>query len=159
MQQTIENRNKLNTAKILLGVVFLMCGCFIYLLFRSKTLYIYLWCKTIGLSQFIDTLRYMVNDWSLNDFIKYCLPDGLYCAAYILIIDASWHDANRLIKYIILSVVPFITITSEVMQYFGFVQGTFDFKDLLCYTIPPLVYTVILFINLFKYNFLKAKRL
>ena len=60
---------------------------------------------------------------------------------------------------IILSVVPFITITSEVVQYFGFVQGTFDFKDLLCYTIPPLVYIVILVINFFKYNLFKAKQL
>ena len=119
-----------NTAKVLLGVIFLACGCFIYLLFRSKTLYVYIWSKSLGFSKFIDPLRCIVHDWPMNDFIKFSLPDGLYCAAYILIIDAIWYDDKRIIKYFILSLVPIITVLSEFLQYFGIVQGTFDVLDL-----------------------------
>lgn len=151
-----QKRRKENTVKVILGVVFLMFGCSIYLLFRSKSLNIYLWCRSLGLSQFIDNIRYTLQDCQLNDFVRFSLPDGLYCAAYILFIDAIWHDNKGIIKYIILSIVPIITVFSEVLQYFGIVKGTFDLTDLLCYLIPPLVYIVIVFIYNFKFNILKT---
>ena len=77
--------------KVVLGISFLVCGCAIYLLFRSKTLSIYNWCSALGLSTPIDALRIWVRNWNIPDFVRYCLPDGLYCAAYILLIDAIWH--------------------------------------------------------------------
>ena len=130
------------TSEIVLGVFFLVCGCAIYLLFRSKTLNIYQWCSALGLSNMINSLRYSVQDWKISDFTKFSLPDGLYCAAYILIMDAIWHYDSRIVKYIVLSFVPLITISSEVFQYFGLVKGTFDIYDLVSYSIPPVIYLV-----------------
>lgn len=127
-------------SKVLLAILFLVCGCAIYLLFRSKSLNIYQWCSVLGLSNTIDTLRYSVQDWNVSEFVKFSLPDGLYCASYILMIDAIWHDEKGTIKNIIISLVPFVTISSEVLQYFGLVKGTFDIYDLICYAIPPLIY-------------------
>lgn len=156
------NYSKLNTPNIriasetILGVIFLLCGCFIYLLFRSKTLYIHQWGHTLGLSKVIDTLRKQVEGWNVSEFIKFSLPDGLYCAAYILIMDAIWHNDKRKIKYYIISFVPFITISSELLQYFGLVMGTFDLYDLMCYMIPLIIYFTCNY-NLLKFNKLKTQ--
>ena len=133
-----------STAKILLGILLLVIGCLVYLIFRSKTLYIYIWCKSLGASAPIDTLRIFFHDWSISDFIKYSLPDGLYCTAYLLIMDAIWHEDKSWLKYLFLAVVPVLTIDSEILQYFGYVRGTFDLLDLFCYLIPPLLYIICL---------------
>ena len=122
------------------AVLMLLCGSGIYLLFRSKSLYIYKWCATIGLSDTINSLRFAVSDWDVSEFIKFSIPDGLYCAAYILIIDAIWHKETEWMKYAIIFFVPFVTISSEVLQYFGIVRGTFDYRDLVCYAMPPMTY-------------------
>lgn len=146
-----------SAAKICLGVLFLILGGLIYLLFRSKTLYIYIWCESLGFADLIDSLRLFVHDWIVPDFIIFSLPDGLYCAAYLLIIEAIWHEEKGWIKNLTLSVVPLVTISSEILQFFGIVRGTFDIIDLLCYMVSFLAYTMILFTNNYKYNFLKTK--
>ena len=128
------------TSEIILGVVFLICGCAIYLLFRSKSLNIYQWCTALGFANVIDSLRYAVQDWNVSDFVKYSLPDGLYSAAYILMIDAIWHNENGIIKNIIISLVPLATIINEILQYCRLAKGTFDQCDLICYSIPLLIY-------------------
>lgn len=155
--QYSQRENLRITSEIILGVLFLACGCAIYLLFRSKSLNIYQWCSVFGLSSSIGTLRYSVQDWNVSEFVKYSLPDGLYCAAYILIIDAIWNNDKRIIKNIIISLVPFVTISNEVLQYFEFVKGTFDIYDLTCYVIPPLVYMSQQLSNNNMFNSLKQK--
>lgn len=160
MQDTIQKVEKWkNATKVFLAVSFLVCGCLIYLLFRSKSLNIYQWCSTIGLSDAIDRVRCLVQQWPIPSFVRYSLPDGLYCAAYILLIDAIWHEGQQDIKYSILTVVPVITISSEVLQYFGLVRGTFDLADLICYNVPPLMYIGVHILCKLKYNPLKFKSL
>ena len=128
------------------------------MLFRSRSLNIYQWCAALGLSDTIEALRSNVQDWKVSEFVKFSLPDGLYCAAYILIIDAIWHNDNGIVKYIIISLVPFVTISSEVFQYFGLVRGTFDAYDLICYSIPPMIYFIFIY-NSFMFSNLKIKKL
>lgn len=152
------SKNRLAKYEVIGGFLLLTIGCVIYLLFRSKSLNIYQWCMALGLSNIIDSLRYVVLDWNIAGWIRYSLPDGLYCAAYILIIDAIWHDDNRFIKFIIISVIPFVTINSELLQYFGLVKGTFDVYDLICYAIPPITYLIYIY-NSSKFNILKIQRL
>lgn len=127
-------------AQVFLGVLVLLFGCAIYLLFRSKTLYIYVWCKALGVGYFVDSLRLLVIDWEIPEFIKFSLPDGLYSAAYLLIIDAVWHGYYKWKKYLFIAVIPVVTIGSELLQYFSLVKGTFDVYDLICYLIPPIIY-------------------
>lgn len=140
--------------KVTLGIVFLTTGCGIYLLFRSPTLNIYQWCILLGINDTIDSLRYIVQDWDISEWIKYSLPDGIYVAAYILIMDAIWQDEHNSIKNFIITFVPLVTISSEILQYFGLVKGTFDVYDLICYSIPPMIYLIftyyLLMINKFK---------
>ena len=160
MAQSCQHRtNKWGTSEVALGVLFLACGSAIYLLFRSKALNIYQWCSALGLSSMIDSLRNSVQGWNISDFVKFSLPDGLYCAAYILIIDAIWHYDNGIVKNIVISLVPFVTISSEVLQYFGLVKGTFDVYDLTCYSLPPIIYTTYLFAKTNIFNVSKQTTL
>lgn len=153
MNQSYQrHRNKWVASEVILGVAFLACGCAIYLLFRSKSLNIYQWCSAIGLSSFIDTLRSSVQSWNVSDFLKYSLPDGLYCAAYILIIDSVWHNDKGIIKNIIISLVPLVAVCNEFLQYLGLSKGTFDIYDLTCYVLPLFVYKSIQFSNNNMFN-------
>ena len=144
--------------KISLAVLMLLCGSAIYLLFRSKTLNMYKWCASLGLSDEIDSLRYAVSDWNIPEFIKFSLPDGLYCAAYILIMDSIWQKECGWPKHAVVLSVPLFTIGSEILQYFGLAKGTFDVNDLLCYSFPPLIYILFNY-NSLKFNNLKIKTL
>ncbi len=136
--------NNGSTHMVIMGCILLICGCAIYLLFRSKSLNIYQWCSTMGLSSTIDSLRYRTQEWNVSEFVKYNLPDGLYSTAYILIMGAIWHNENRIIKSVIISLVPFVAITSELLQSYGIVHGTYDFTDLLCYSLPLVLYLIII---------------
>ncbi len=131
-----------NVYKMTFGLFFLFCGCSIYLLFRSETINIYNWCSKVGMSEGIDFLRSIVDGWAVPSFVKYNLPDGLYCAAYILMMDAIWGKQNGMFKYIMISIIPFAAITYEVLQYFRVMKGTFDVCDLICYAIPVIIYTL-----------------
>lgn len=112
----------------------------------------------LGLSDTIDSLRYAVQHWNITEWVRYSLPDGLYSAAYILIIDAIWKNDNRLIKFIIILLIPTVTISSELLQYFGLVKGTFDMYDLICYSVPPMIYFIYIY-NSFISNKLKTQGL
>ena len=148
----IKQRKTTAMYETIFAFMFLTCGCAIYLLFRSKALNIYHWCTTLGFSHTIDALRSNVQNWNVTEFVKFSLPDGLYCAAYILIIDAIWHNDRRVVKYMVISIVPIISIGSEILQYFGLVKGTFDKYDLICYITPTLIFIGIIIINHFKFN-------
>lgn len=139
---TQSSRKTLKTLQVILGSLFLLCGCVIYLLFRSTSLNIYQWCSAIGLSSTIDAMRVYTQTWYIPHIVRYCLPDGLYCTAYLLMMDAVWKEDKSLLKYAILSIVPIVTISSELLQYVGLVPGTFDIYDLLCYSMPPAIYII-----------------
>lgn len=155
---TNNDKTVIKYCKVIIGICFLIIGCTIYLLFRSKTLNIYLWCDMLGFATIIDRLRLVAQDWHISDFVKYSLPDGLYCAAYILMMDSIWQKESGLMKYAVIFFIPLFTISSEIFQYFGWIKGTFDIYDLLCYSIPPLIYILYNY-NSLKFNNLKIKTL
>ncbi len=139
------------------GVLLMICGCAIYLLFRSRSLNIYQWCCALNLTYIIDYFREIVQDWYVPDVIRYSLPDGMYCAAYILIVDAIWYKEQGMQKYVVIALVPIITIGSELLQSLNLIRGTFDVCDLICYAMPPLVYVCI--ITYHKFNNYKEQQI
>ena len=141
---SLNHTNKSVASEAILGVILLLCGCAVYLLFRSKSVNIYQWASAIGLADTIDSVRDKVQFWSVSDFIKYSLPDGLYCAAYMLIIDAIWYNSHDAIKKTVILFVPCVAICNEMLQYLRWAKGTFDGYDLVCYAFPLLLY---IFVN------------
>jgi hypothetical protein len=139
--------------QIFWGVMLLFCGCAIYLLFRSQTINLYQWSAAAGFSSIIEPLRQSVHGWQIPNIVRFSLPDGLYCASYILLMDAAW-KGGKASKRIAVSLIPLIAISHELLQGMGLVRGTFDLCDLACYAIPLIIYFAVttIFFNHFFNN-------
>ena len=127
--------------KLTIGLTLLICGCIIYISWRSEQINLYLWGEKIGLGEPIYLLRSNLGQTNPGTFVKNSLPDGLYCAAYILIMDCIWENENKL-RIFMTSIVPVIAITHEILQYFNLMSGTFDIADVICYCIPSITYLI-----------------
>jgi len=69
---------------------------------------------------------------SLGGWVVYSLPDGLWLFSYILLMGCIW-NFNLKRSFYASFPLAFIAIGSELLQILGWVPGTFDVVDLLCY--------------------------
>ena len=129
--------------QVLLGVLCLLIGISIYLLFRSESITLYRWMAAIGITDAIAPLRQSVSHWDVSAFVRFSLPDGLYCMSYILLMDAVWQHSRRPLRLMAASLIPLIAITHELLQAAGLARGTFDWSDLLCYALPFIGYCLL----------------
>ena len=124
--------------KLFLAFILLAIGGFIYYAFRTEELTMFAWANSIGLSNHISTIRVILSDIQLPNFIVYCLPNALWTISYIIATDTLISITNnRLIWAISL---PIIAATLEVFQALSLIPGTFDWMDLCCFLIPTLTY-------------------
>lgn len=126
--------------QILTGIILLMAGGMIYLLFRPTTLLGFWLTDAVGLSPFISGWRSSMETRQPADFVVYCLPNGLWAAAYILIIDRVFASQPLRQRLYWTAAIPLIGIAAELLQAVGIVPGTFDWLDVLCYSMPYLIY-------------------
>ena len=134
------NMNKIAESTTAL-FLFTLGGC-IYIAFRSTSLRMFGWFDNLGLHETIMLVRRLLNDIQVPEIIKYCIPDGLWTLSYILIMDTIWSsDVKK--QFIFCGIIPFVGASSEILQYFNLVEGTFDVIDLLCYTIPFVIYLIV----------------
>lgn len=127
-------------------VSFLLLGLggSIYLLFRSKTLLMFKWVDSLGLSQYVDRLRDLVSGITLNHITLYSLPDGLWLASYIIVVNTIVSKNNKYNLLFWSLLLPFIAIVFELLQIPGIIPGVFDVFDLICYIVPLIVYLIYL---------------
>ena len=130
--------------QILAGVILLVAGGLIYTLFRPTTLLGFRLTDAIGLSQLINNWRTALATQQPAPFIVYCLPNGLWSAAFILIMDRLFAHQPLRQRLCWTAVIPGIGIAAELLQAVGIVPGTFDWLDILCYAVPYLVYVGII---------------
>lgn len=126
-------------AQMVLGFLLLACGCSIYIIFRSQDIVLNKWCQSLGIADFVEPMRMSVKDSHVPDFILYSLPDGLYCASYILLMDAAW-EGKGLSRNIAVALIPSVAIMHEIAQGIGWARGTFDICDLIFYALPLALY-------------------
>lgn len=127
---------------IVWGCLLLLAGCAMYLLFRSDTIRLYRWVKAAVGTAWLDGLRETTLGCDLPHFVRYSLPDGLWCAAYVLIVSGIWGKERGMASHIAVSLIPVVAIVHEFLQGAGVVRGSFDPADLLCYGLPLAVYFV-----------------
>ena len=130
--------------QILAGVILLVAGGLIYTLFRPTTLLGFRLTDAIGLSPLINNWRTALATQQPAPFIVYCLPNGLWSAAFILIMDRGFAHQPLRQRLCWTAVIPGIGIAAELLQAVGIVPGTFDWLDILCYAVPYLVYVGII---------------
>lgn len=125
--------------EIIVAALCFLTGVSIYLLWRDEHLLIHRVLHACHLHTILDGIRSQAADIYLPEWVRFALPDGLWSMSYILTIDA-------LVKrdYLWTSVIPAIGILSELMQWTGWLPGTFDLSDLLAYGLPYLLYVLII---------------
>lgn len=127
--------------EIVVSIACLFIGGAIYLVFRTKSLLMFSWFDSLGLSKLIDSARRCFSEVNLPYFVKYCLPNALWIISYILIVDALIPINNHRLFWTM--VLPGIAIVCELLQICNLIPGTFDCGDLLCFSIPAITYFVI----------------
>ncbi len=123
-----------------ISVLMLVMGGMIYLLFRDNSLLMFEWVRSVGLENSINYARENTSWLLISDWVKYSLPDGLWCASYILLMATIWSNKNFLIRFIWTITLPCVAVITEFLQLFGILIGTYDSFDLICYIIPILIY-------------------
>ncbi len=120
-----------------LSLLMLLAGSSIYILFRQDAIFL------SGVdSQLLEMIHIRIPD-SNNCFLlywfMYCLPDGLWYAALLLMLSAFENDYTSGIRlpFLLGIILPFFM---ECFQYLGIVSGTFDILDLITYLIILLLF-------------------
>ena len=139
-----ENRKMAPRLKQILSVVLLLTGGLIYLLFRPTTLLLFRVAAWIGLTPVIEGARETVTNRHPDEFLVYCLPNGLWAMAYILVTDSLLQVHSTGTRLLVGAVIPLLGAFSELLQSFGLLRGTFDWLDLACYMVPYFLYIWIL---------------
>ena len=135
--------------KIFVGLIFLLIGSYLYLKFRSKTLLMFKWAKNLGLDFIVSSIRGSFE--SLNsDRMKYIIfsaPYGLWVISFCCFIGAIWHKDSSFSAIILRLIVPVIAVSSELLQFVGFLPGTFDINDLLVLIVSTIIGLTISFLR------------
>jgi len=134
--------NRVKTGQIAAGLVVLIVGGAIYLLQRTRSLLMFHVADKLGLGQAIDRWRDTAGGRDLPEFLVYSLPGGLWATAYIAITDGLLKGQSKGKRLAWASVIPAAGIASELMQYAGWLPGTADVADLICYGLPYIAYII-----------------
>ena len=135
--------------KIFAGLIFLLIGSYLYLKFRSETLLMFKWAKNLGLDFIVSSIRGSFE--SLNSgrmkYIIFSAPYGLWVISFCCFIGAIWHKDSSLSAIILRLIVPVIAVSSELLQFVGFLPGTFDINDLLVLIVSTIIGLTISFLR------------
>ncbi len=128
--------------KIELSAFLLLLGGCIYLIYRSTSLVMFTWVHFIGLDNILYSLRDSMQNYTPPYFVLYCTPNMLWISSYLLLIDTL--DLKYYSKMFWSLILPSIAITFEFLQIWGIIPGTFDIWDLVCLSIPTIIYLITL---------------
>lgn len=127
---------------IIIALALFIFGGYIYITFRPTSLRMFSWFDNINIMNIIEMIRLNPLFETNSRFIIYSLPNGLWATSYFLIMDAIWMS-NLKLQILYSSIMPIVGITSELLQKVGILKGTYDTRDLICYTLPYIVYILL----------------
>lgn len=125
--------------RILLFLLPLIIGGFIYIIFRTETLLMFRWFKFLNLDNEINIIQNLRNIYFFPNWFIYNFPDGLWIFSYTALSLEIWrHSLNKQNVFWVLCI-PFVAILSEFLQFFKIISGTFDFIDIIFYLIGVIL--------------------
>lgn len=115
------------------SITLLLIGVAIYILFRKDILFVQFFTGISDGPLFIKSQQ----PSPILCFIVYCLPDGLWYASLLLLLNALSSDDNffKAINIVALAS-PFIL---EILQLTKTIPGTFDIFDIITYAITLII--------------------
>ncbi len=129
--------SKLSIIEFCLSLLTLLAGSTIYILFRQNVIFL----SGVDL-QLLEMIHIHIPDGNSSFLLYwfiYCLPDGLWYAALLLMLSAFENDSTSGIRlpFLLGIILPFLM---EGFQYLGIVSGTFDIYDIITYLITLLIF-------------------
>ncbi len=131
--------------QIAASMLMLLIGGLTYLLFRPTTLVLFQLVRLMGLEDAVLRWREEVAGARMPEFVVYCLPNGLWAAAYVLLIHALLMGQPAKTRLLAVAVIPLIGVVAEAMQAFGFLPGTYDNGDIACLLAPLAAYAAFIY--------------
>ncbi len=125
--------------ELICATVAIVVGGALYLLFRPQTLLMFSVIDALGLHAMVDSLRHSFSSLCPPAFVLNSLPGGLWALSFVLFIDVLFARCHPLKRFLWTLVIPLSGVVSELMQAVGWLPGTFDTADLLCYLLPIAV--------------------
>lgn len=123
-----------------LSALLLAAGIGIYILYRPQNILVFGLLQDLGLMPFVDSLRFHASSILLPSFVINSLPAGLWAASYLIAMYLKTTNMSRTYRIILSTPLPITAIVMEFFQLFGWVSGTFDIYDLVCYIIPLIIF-------------------
>lgn len=118
----------------------LMAGCMIYLLYRPKSILLFDIIETLGLMEYVNTMRENAKVFILPNIVINCIPAGLWTASYLIMMYCTTRLQTRKYRLLLSLPLPLCAIILEFFQLWGWCPGTFDIYDLICYVIPLIIF-------------------
>ena len=118
---------KINIKFILIHIFLpIFFGGTIYILFRTKDLLMFKWFYSLGLYNFINSLRNIFYQYKylIPKGIIFSLPDALWVYSFTMFLSLFFEN------FFTISFVFLVSIIVEIFQL-NFVTGTFDVNDLI----------------------------
>ena len=126
---------------IFLSILSILFGGVIYIAFRSSSIILFKWIDYIALIDPVENLRIVTLPYKeyLPDWFLYSLPDGLWMFSYSCVVLVIWK--REITKYSLLwwLSLPMIAVFCEVLQYYHYINGTFDIIDIIFFIFGSLL--------------------
>ncbi|MEG0300749.1 hypothetical protein [Cetobacterium sp.] len=137
--------------KIFLVLFSFLLGVIIYLLFRSRKLFYYKFIEIAHLNYIVEDIRKIV--WVYRKYIPnwviYSLPDGLwiFSLGVAMLHNRVFYKTAQVTYNIIFIFILGVEFFQNRYGGHGTFIGTYDFVDLVCFTVGFLLASLIGYIN------------
>jgi len=125
-----------------MGIIVFLMGSMIYFAFRTSELYMFRIFPNGDLPSWIIAIRNQLSSLHVPEWIRYCLPDGLWLLSYMLIIDSIWNEETTWLHELFLWILPISAILTEFLQMELLIPGTGDWIDVIFYVMGILTFLI-----------------
>ena len=129
----------------LVSVLSMLLGGIIYLLWRSPTLLMFSWCRSLGIYGIVLQMRSsleFVKEY-LPSWFFYSLPQALWCFSGLCSIHAVWIKNNGMHEPFWIALTLMMPLMTEIFQFFHVIPGTYDIVDLFLIVVLFLLFELI----------------
>jgi hypothetical protein len=126
--------SKVSLMKIVIHVLMpISIGIIIYMLFRGIPI--------------IDPHGNIFPIWTIKvpEWAMYNIPDGLWMYSLLFCTSMIWAHEKSYTHYGWLTIILILSITSEFLQKWGLITGTFDLQDIYAYLIATTIHVAQLY--------------
>ena len=112
-------------------------GGMIYVCWRVDHLFMFAWFDGLGLTPAVESVRELAAPARgyVPDWVLFSVPDGTWVYACVAFFGRLWRDGPLWAQVLWIGMGPALAIGGELGQIPGWVPGTWDWVDTVCYVV------------------------